>query len=62
MVTHDISEAICMADKIIVLSSRPASVKKIYNINIDEINPIKKRSNPHFQQYFEKIWDELNYE
>ena len=34
MVTHDISEAISMSDKIIVLSKRPASVKSVHEINL----------------------------
>ncbi len=62
MVTHDISEAISMADKIIVLSNRPAKVKKIFKININEESPLKKRKNHKFQEYFEKIWDEINNE
>ena len=32
MITHDIAEAISLSDRIIVLSKRPAVVKKIYNI------------------------------
>ncbi|MCI5939406.1 MAG: ABC transporter ATP-binding protein [Bacilli bacterium] len=62
MVTHDISEAISLADKIIILSNRPAKVKEIIDINIEEDNPIKKRQNGKFQEYFEKIWDVINYE
>lgn len=62
MVTHDISEAISLADKIIILSNRPAKVKEIIDINIEEDNPIKKRQNVKFQEYFEKIWDVINYE
>lgn len=62
MVTHDISEAISLADKIIILSNRPARVKEIIKINIDEDNPIKKRQNKKFQEYFEKIWDVINNE
>lgn len=62
MVTHDISEAISMADKIIVLSNRPAYVKKIYNINIDGDTPLEKRNNPVFQNYFKQVWDEINNE
>lgn len=62
MVTHDISEAISMADKIIILSNRPAKVKKIVNISIDENSPLKKRQNKKFQYYFEMIWDLINNE
>lgn len=62
IVTHDISEAISMADKIIVLSNRPAYVKKSFDIEIEESTPLKKRQNPKFQKYFELIWDEINNE
>jgi NitT/TauT family transport system ATP-binding protein len=62
MVTHDISEAISMADKILILSSRPAIIKKQFIINIDELTPLKKRQNPKFQELFEIIWEEINNE
>lgn len=61
LVTHDISEAISISDEIIVLSSRPASIKKIHYINFDEkLNPIERRKTPEFTKYFEEIWSELN--
>ena len=40
MVTHDIAEAISMSDRIIVLSKRPATVKKVYEIK-PNINKLK---------------------
>lgn len=60
MVTHDISEAISLADKIIILSNRPAKVKEIIKISIDEDSPIKKRQNIKFQEYFEQLWGVIN--
>ncbi len=62
IVTHDISEAISMADKIIVLSNRPAKVKKIYDIKIEAPSPLKKRQQKAFQNYFEEIWEAINNE
>lgn len=59
LVTHDISEAITLSDKIIILSQRPAVVKKILNINIKGNTPFEKRENPQTNEYFEKIWREL---
>ncbi len=56
IVTHDVSEAISLADKIIVLSNRPAKVKGIFSINIDALTPLKKRQTKEFQEYFETIW------
>lgn len=61
MVTHDISEAISMSDKVIVLSQRPATVKNIYNIDFDIENrtPLNCRENPKFSKYFNLMWKEL---
>lgn len=61
LVTHDISEAIAMADRIIVLSHRPAKLKEIIEINMNEdITPIEKRKSSKFSYYFDKIWGLLN--
>ena len=61
MVTHDIGEAISMSDRIIVLSKRPSSIKKIYEIELNEKStPIKNRSDSKFSYYFNMIWRDLN--
>ena len=61
MVTHDISEAISMGDKIVVLSHRPAVIKSIYDIKFEGIerNPINCRNCPEFSTYFNLLWKEL---
>lgn len=61
MVTHDISEAISMSDRVVVLSKRPATVKKIYNIefDIDNRTPLNCRESPKFSEYFNLMWKEL---
>ena len=59
LVTHDISEAISLADKIIILSSRPSTVKKIYDINIDKPTPLQKRESPEFAKWFNTVWGEV---
>ncbi len=60
LVTHDISEAISMSDKIIVLSNRPAKVKMIFRPKINAPTPLKKRESKEFGILFEKIWKELH--
>lgn len=61
LVTHDISEAISLADKIIVLSHRPAYMKKVINIEIDNnLTPLEKRKSNEFAVYFDLIWGLLN--
>jgi len=62
LVTHDIAEAISMADKVVVLTSRPGTVKEIHNIQLTctERTPIKCREAPEFRGYFNTIWKELD--
>lgn len=61
MVTHDISEAISMSDRIIVLSNRPSTIKNIYDIKLDKKStPINNRSDKKFSKYFDLIWRDLN--
>ena len=59
LVTHDISEAISMADRVVVLSKRPATVKKIFKIDLKGTTPLEKRNDSNFSILFNKIWREL---
>jgi NitT/TauT family transport system ATP-binding protein len=59
LVTHDISEAVSLADKIIVLTKRPATVKNVYEIKIDKPTPFLKREDPNFSKWFNTIWKEV---
>lgn len=60
LVSHDISEAISLADKVVVLTERPAKVKEIYDINIDKSkSPLLRRELPRFSVYFKTIWNDL---
>ena len=64
LVTHDISEAISMVDKIIVLCKRPAKVKSTHDIVLTtegEKTPITARKSPEFKDYFNILWKELDY-
>jgi NitT/TauT family transport system ATP-binding protein len=62
IVTHDIAEAISMADRVVMLSRRPAAVKEVFEI------PFSRRAAsvadvpamPEFTQYFKRIWDALD--
>ncbi|MDI6602072.1 MAG: ABC transporter ATP-binding protein [Thermoanaerobacteraceae bacterium] len=60
-VTHDISEAISMSDRILVLSKRPGRVIKIHKIiTSGEQGPLNRRKAPEFRDYFNEIWKELD--
>jgi len=61
LVTHDISEAISMSDRIIVLSKRPATVYNMHSVSIDKsLSPLKRREDPDFRKWFERLWRELD--
>ena len=62
LVTHDLSEAISLADRVITLSSRPATISNIVPIQfeLDEDTPLRRRNAPEFKQYFNLLWKELN--
>ena len=62
MVTHDITEAISMADKVVVLSKRPTIIKNIYEIKMDNKTiPSENRKNKDFYNYYNAIWKDLDY-
>lgn len=62
LVTHDIAEAISMANRVIILSKRPGTIKNIYQITLscDERTPLNSREAPEFRHYFQDIWKELD--
>lgn len=63
LITHDISEAINMADRILVLSSRPGTVIDTIPVHLTldcERTPLTAREAPEYTGYFNKIWKELN--
>ncbi len=61
LVTHDIAESISMADRVVVLTRRPGTIKKIYDITLtcNMKTPINCREAPEFRYYFNKIWKDL---
>ena len=62
-VTHDLEEAIALADKVIVLTSRPATVKKIYDIELPRPRVMPGvRYEDRFITYARSIWDDLRAE
>ncbi len=62
LVTHDLSEAISLADRVIILTKRPATIKQTIPLlfDLDEDTPLNRRNAPEFKTYFNLIWKELN--
>ena len=60
LVTHDISEAISLSDRVVVLSHRPAVVKSIHRLTqLQGVPPLQRGDHPAFAGYFKSIWKEL---
>ena len=61
MVTHDLSEALSVGNKVVVLTKRPCVVEKIYDINYkNRSTPFNNRKEKEFNYYYEKIWRDLD--
>ena len=62
LVTHDVSEAVSISDRVIVMSSRPAKIKNIYKIDfgVDTRDTKEIRNLNSFVEYVKKIWNDLN--
>ena len=62
LVTHDLSEAISLADRILVLSKRPATIKCDIPIHltITGNSPLASRNAPEYQGYFNQLWKEIS--
>lgn len=62
LITHDLSEAISLADRIIVLSKRPATIKCDIpvQLTLTDQTPLASRNAPEFKGYFNKLWKEIS--
>lgn len=62
LVTHDLSEAVSLSDRVVILSRRPASVISIVPVafDLEKDTPLNRRNAPEFKVYFNQIWKELN--
>ncbi|AYB45041.1 ABC transporter ATP-binding protein [Paenibacillus lautus] len=61
LVTHDLSEAIAMSDRVILLNRNPGRVHRLFDIpdNIRRAQPFFARKEPGFNELFHEIWGEM---
>jgi NitT/TauT family transport system ATP-binding protein len=62
LITHDIEEAVSLADRVIVLSKRPTTVKAVYDIALgaERTDMMAMRQSEGFSQYVRRIWADLD--
>ena len=61
LVTHDLSEAVSAADRILILTKRPGRVKDTITIKFPDNagSPLLRRNCPEFSSYFNEVWKVL---
>jgi NitT/TauT family transport system ATP-binding protein len=62
-VTHDLEEAIALADRVVLLTAAPATVKGIYSVDLSRPRNVTEiRFSPQFAKLYAEIWDSLRTE
>ena len=62
-VTHDLEEAIALADKVVVLTAGPGTIKSVFQVDLPRPRRTQEiRFEPEFVAIYEKIWDALRSE
>lgn len=58
LITHDLSEAVSVADRIIILTRRPGRIKTILPVIFEKegLSPLERRNRPEFSSYFNEVW------
>jgi NitT/TauT family transport system ATP-binding protein len=62
-VTHDLFEAIAMADRVVVFGAHPGRIKSVVAIDLPRPRSVTRgRFGPAFQDLYERLWEDLRYE
>jgi NitT/TauT family transport system ATP-binding protein len=61
-ITHDIKEAIYLADRVIVFTRRPGRVKSVVEIDLSRPRDLRVKRDPHFLTYEDEIWESIQEE
>ena len=61
-ITHDIKEAIYLADRVIVFTRRPGRVKDVVEIDLPRPRDLRVKRDPTFLRYEDRIWESIQEE
>ena len=61
IISHDIAECISLCDRVAIMSKRPGTIKRIYNINLmNPTIPSKNRQDEKFYYYYDILWKDID--
>ena len=61
IISHDIAECVSLCDRVAVMSKRPGTIKKIFDISLLNKNlPSKNRLDEKFYYYYDILWKEID--
>ncbi|MCI7238642.1 MAG: ABC transporter ATP-binding protein [Peptoniphilaceae bacterium] len=58
-ITHDVEEAVILAQRVVIMSARPGRIKRIVDIDIPYPRTQEIKSSPRFVELKNEIWDEV---
>jgi len=61
-ITHDIKEAIYLADRVVVFTRRPGRVKEVLEIELARPRDLRIKRDPKFLGYEDRIWESIQEE
>ncbi|MGE3621795.1 MAG: ABC transporter ATP-binding protein [Acidimicrobiia bacterium] len=62
-VTHDLAEAIVLADRVVVMTARPGRIKRIFDVPLERPRSARElQGSPEFHALYESIWTDLEEE
>ncbi|HEV8655855.1 MAG TPA: ABC transporter ATP-binding protein [Candidatus Limnocylindria bacterium] len=61
-ITHDIVEAVYLADRVIVFSARPGRVKEVLKVDVPRPRDLRVKRDPRFLEIETRIWESIREE
>jgi NitT/TauT family transport system ATP-binding protein len=63
LVTHDLTEAVLLADRVVLMTSRPGQIREIFDVDLPRPRSIEEsRTDPRFHEVYDRIWKQLSQE
>jgi NitT/TauT family transport system ATP-binding protein len=56
-ITHQIDEAVYLADRVVVMTARPGRIRDVITVDIPRPRPLRIKRDPHFVRYVDEVWN-----